>query len=286
MKIRQLLFGLFLFISFSLQSQSFVNTANQWYIDDCCSSVGSGGLSCNTNYYEFGNPTSLGGKMYYKLIHDNASPLFGLGEYYREENGKVYLKESSGSDEVLIYDFNASVGDEMDLGENLRIVVEAIDSVEMISGAKRKRLSVAALPNQNRKATWIEGIGSILSPMDTRKMFSFDCYVDLDCYFENGIVEYSIKDCSLTTGIDEINPRKKSVQIFPNPSSDQLNIKPLKDTPIIRTEVLNLDGKRLLQVQHNNVQNLSVGELNNGIYLLRLVFADGQQQILKFVKGE
>ena len=79
-----------------------------------------------------------------KLNTDNPNPYSGfgalVGEYYREENGLVYMKQNENQEEQLIYNFNLIVGEQFQIENSFLIEVISIDSITLNSGEKRKRI--------------------------------------------------------------------------------------------------------------------------------------------------
>lgn len=70
-----------------------------------------------------------------------------------------------------------------------------------------------------------------------------------------------------TTGINEAY-EKESLQIYPNPTSDFLNISNI-DLPIIKTTIYDLKGKKILDVDPQS-RILDLQNLNSGIYIIHI----------------
>jgi hypothetical protein len=93
------------------------------------------------------------------------------------------------------------------------------------------------------------------------------CYA-VQAIFEKGVSALSEEACAnYFTGMDE-NDGKLS--IFPNPTTDKVNIKCVGMTQI---DIYSVEGKlvRSLQVEDDSVQ---IDGLENGIYMLRILKGD------------
>jgi len=85
---------------------------------------------------------------------------------------------------------------------------------------------------------------------------------------------WDIPDCTAGTviiGIDEI--KQNSLAIYPNPSSDELNIR--SEQQIISTEILSLSGETLKSYQ-DNPESINLNQLNSGLYFIKVQFLTGQ----------
>ncbi|PZF72066.1 DUF7948 domain-containing protein [Taibaiella soli] len=85
-----------------------------------------------------------------------------------------------------------------------------------------------------------------------------------------GCVDTSVAYVVTNVGVNNINPIAAQVSIFPNPAKDVVNIyAPVK----VNATLTDVAGK-VIKTQ-NNVQSISVNELAEGVYLLRLTDANG-----------
>lgn len=267
--------------------QSFVTTSNEWYIDDCCYSFSQGEIDCATYDYYFGKIVEIGGLGYRQLITNNSSPIFPLGEYYREMNGKVFLKPNLNEAEFLIYDFNAGAGEQFEVGEPsspLLLEVISIDSVTLYSGEKRKRIELGDASNLDVRTYWTEGIGSELSAMNTRYMFSLDCWNNLNCYHKDGSVEYETGNCQLTN-TTQWYATDEGFSIHPNPGRDELKINPDGGWKVINAELTDLSGRTCILINESDIRSIDVSELGAGIYCVNVVFQNGAAGASKFIKN-
>jgi len=70
--------------------------------------------------------------------------------------------------------------------------------------------------------------------------------------------------------------------IYPNPTSNILTIHAITNATITNVIVTDLSGKKIME-ESGNINQLSVQNLQQGIYLLQLVY-EGGKQIEKFIK--
>lgn len=92
-----------------------------------------------------------------------------------------------------------------------------------------------------------------------------------------GLVDYSNFGCNLATE----SVTKTSVEIYPNPVKDLLNVK--SKNKISSVEIYHSNGQKVLQQEVKN-QQLNLSQLTQGVYLLKINFIDGQTTTQKFIK--
>lgn len=233
--------------------QVFVSPSNEWFADDCCFSLGQ--TNCYTYKYWFDDTIIINSVTYLRLNSSNPQPLFEVGEYYREENGIVFMKKNIMDTEMKIYNFNLNVGEEFEIGnasQNFVIKVLLIDSITLNSGEKRKRLNIASSLDTNINTFWIEGIGSGLSPMNTLYMFTLDCWNDFNCFHKDGFVEFQIGDCDLSA-LKDLEPSEPSFILSPNPATNQVRFIPADAQPLNRIliSVTDMNGHTVWQSPAN-----------------------------------
>lgn len=288
MKAKILLLTIGLITYSTAKCQLFVNTSNEWYLTDCCYIFNQGETDCVTYDYYFGDIVNIDGLDYRQLITTNGPySTIPFGEYYREIDGKVFMKLSENEEEFLIYDFNIEVGDQLEIGEPyipMLLEVISIDSVTLNSGEKRKRIEIGRASNLNYNTYWIEGIGSELATMNTRYMFLLDCWNDLNCYHKDGSIEYKRGDCQLTN-TTESHATGGGFTINPNPGRDDITITPVGGGKIVHAELTDLNGRTPIQINESDIRTIDVSGLEAGIYLVNVVFQNGKIGVSKFVKN-
>lgn len=92
----------------------------------------------------------------------------------------------------------------------------------------------------------------------------------------NAVLTGAVQSTVLGTADFSIN---SGVAIYPNPTSESITV--VSKSEIRNFSILNMQGQVVLQVDNNNVANVTT--LQNGVYLLRLNTVEGVQ-VLNFVK--
>ncbi|MBO4655973.1 MAG: Omp28-related outer membrane protein [Bacteroidales bacterium] len=80
----------------------------------------------------------------------------------------------------------------------------------------------------------------------------------------------SVKVTDLTVGISENNAT--GTAIFPNPATDVLNV--ISESMINQVEIYNVQGQ-LVKAVYGNVDNISISDLNNGMYFVKVTTDNG-----------
>lgn len=93
-------------------------------------------------------------------------------------------------------------------------------------------------------------------------------------YFDN----IEVKDNSATLGVSDANAKSKVV-VYPNPTSDFINVK--TDKKISQITIVDLSGKMVKQTKENLVD---VQSLAQGIYIANIKFEDGSSESTKIIK--
>ena len=278
----------------SLNAQSFVNSSNRWFIDDCCfDPYEPSNEDCITHCYQFGDSIMIDGLEYRPLLTTSTGSIFPFGKYYRESEGKVYMKYHWNGEEYLIYDFNVYEGEKIELSVNSfdrTYIVMAIDSLELLSGEKRKRLEIREDFPNGRTTFWIEGIGSELAPMNPAYSFTFDCWIDLNCFSQDSVEQLHLKQCyvsncdlSTSTSAALTLP---AIQLYPNPVKDHLIIDYQGNGGIQGIGLFDLYGNSF-PIDNRNLwgrQEINTSHLARGIYFINIRFRNGETQLSKFIK--
>lgn len=77
---------------------------------------------------------------------------------------------------------------------------------------------------------------------------------------------------------------KKGIKIYPNPTTNILNINNFYAVPV-EFRVINQLGQVVITFQEESLKSLDVSNLSDGIYFLNFYFADGNSETLKFIKN-
>lgn len=215
--------------------------------------------------------------------------------YVREDStAKVFLKRTIDDYDLILYDFNAKIGDTLSwaggVNQLCQVTVTNIDSVTLLNGAKRKRIAVETLTNPIYAINdyWIDGIGSITDPLFFPQ-FLF-CLTDysyyLLCAYEDGVIVYPPimeKECYINTSTNE--PGSFVRTIFPNPANNIISI-PTEMEGSIRYQLFDQSGKFLYQGIVSGVdKSISVNNLKAGGYFILLQTNDKRNSVFQFIKN-
>lgn len=241
------------------------------------------------------NTFEINGMEYRELISGNyCSDIewqYSIG-YMRSQDSSWYFTYGGNEPEELYFKFNAVVG-EIFNGyswiENDALIVEAIDSVQLLDGSMRKRIILNNIdPEYPYNQYWIEGIGS--QQMGIR----FPTYMgglwhhweDLRCFLidETTVFSNISSPCCLVVGIDESVTNNK-VETFPNPASDRLNIQfPYSEK--WHVSIYNMQGA-LVKEEHANQllpYSVDIQQLATGIYTILCKDEKGKTFVEKVVR--
>lgn len=100
-------------------------------------------------------------------------------------------------------------------------------------------------------------------------------------YNLNGRTTYNYNS-SITLGTEQTEIENQKITVFPNPTSDFLNIQNTSNSAIDKVIVTDMSGKTILQ-QNQNSAPVNVQNLTKGMYLLQVLSGDKKWQT-KFLK--
>ena len=190
-------------------------------------------------------------------INDGPSALFTV---LREENGKVWMRYLSTSEETLLYDFTASVGDTLCFGEpGASFVLDSI-STEQIGGVDRRKfwfgLEYDDLGRPRTQETWVEGIGSDYGLLWSGYWRIPDGWHCLLCFHQNGELVWQNPEYNTCTyPYDAVEENKDSeISVYPNPGNNTLNIRTALQNA--RIEIYDIAGKQVCnqEITGNNTR--------------------------------
>jgi hypothetical protein len=200
----------------------------------------------------------------------------------REEDGKVWKRHLNTSEETLLYDFTANVGDTLCFGEpGASFVLDSI-SIEQIGSVDRRKfwfgLEYDGFGNPHTKETWVEGIGSDFGLLWSGYYGVYDGWHCLLCFHQYGELVWQNPEyntCSYP--YDAIEENKDSeISVYPNPVRDRVVIEGIEAVEI---QVYNTLGQVVKTVRGTN--EIPVADLPQGVYMLRVTDADGKVYINK-----
>ena len=221
--------------------------------------------------------TIIGDVRYMKImgtLNDGYPHLFTV---LREEDGKVWKRHLNTSEETLLYDFTASVGDTLCFGEpGASFVLDSISMVQIGDVDRRKfwfGLEYDGLGNPRAKETWVEGIGSDFGLLWSGYYGVYDGWHCLLCFHQYGELVWQNPEYNTCTyPYDAVEGNKDSeIIIFPNPAKEKVTIEGLEAAEV---QVFNAFGQLVKTVRDTN--EIPVVDLPQGVYLVRIADAEGR----------
>jgi len=198
----------------------------------------------------------------------------------RVEDQKVWVIAVGASEEILLYDFGVEVGDTLHLqflefDGVLDYYTESIEQIE-IDGVMRKMIHFQT--SYGIPDIWIEGIGSIMGPLD-RGFFVVDAQPGLTCYLKNGEVIYKVEEtqgcesgltCGIISNSEEV-PHTQTIKIFPNPADGEVWVESEVQGPIW-VEIFSADGRLISKAIYPDGQmaRVNTAALAPGIYSFKI----------------
>ena len=265
-----------------------------------------GGYQCNccASYrYSFDGDTMINGTTYHKIhrrgVQYYDDLMFGcttfidgtIDEYtcaIRNDNiqKKIFLVPRDSAAEYLLYDFNLREGDTL-LGwikiapysfssPDDTITVSLVDSI-LINSQFRKRWTFSNLYGGNAYNQIIEGIGNSGGPF-YEPLFTFEAGGEILCFQQSGQVIYPDSNSVCTiTGIDD-DYYENNILIFPNPTSDYLNLSFNHSNKTEATiEFLNMYGQCIKKdISSENEIQFSLKDIENGVYFMRIMVTNNE----------
>lgn len=231
--------------------------------------------------------TIIGDVRYMKImgtLNDGYPHLFTV---LREEDGKVWKRHLNTSEETLLYDFTASVGDTLCFGEpGASFVLDSISMVQIGDVDRRKfwfGLEYDGLGNPRAKETWVEGIGSDYGLLWSGYYGVYDGWHCLLCFHQYGELVWQNPEyntCSYPYDAVEEN-KDSEISVYPNPVMDRVVIDGIE---VAEVEVYNALGQRAKMVQSTN--EINVSGLPEGVYLLRIADIEGKKHVARVAVKE
>lgn len=298
------------FLGFNQITNHFEHAGSKWYIASNfinASLENPTHLGVITKVWGFLGDSMIDNQLWLKLYATPDSTFQNDLEFkgfIRSEGLKVFYKETETSTARELYDFGLEVGDTFDFelefyGEifNAQLSVTQIDIIE-INGHPHKRFLFSNELPENYPVTlgsvlkeeWIEGVGSLRSPIFPAKAFTIDTewgeQIDLTCSFVNEMHYFHheyYEDCYNhdVLGIEEI--RQNQFEIYPNPVKNEMQIVSTH-SGVYDIEITNALGESISKSQLIGANtSINVEELAKGIYFLRIGYRNSWQTI-KFIK--
>lgn len=230
-----------------------------------------------------GSDTLIAGNSYTQLRYCNAGYVGGI----REDAGEVRFFPADSTQEYLLYDFGAAVGDTLQdiyvneplgtggssgwVGTQL-IDVVVTSSVPDPNFGGRIHVQVQATdPLIGMNSEWIEGMGCIhglftFNPINVSEYwFGLECFSHQDTTYWNGWYTETAGVCALQyVGVDEL--RAPEARAYPNPTSGAVRVEGLGGPVLVRDAVGRSVQVPVVRVAHE-VLDLDLTALPTGLYI-------------------
>lgn len=265
----------------TMQAQDYipvVQKGNEWHTFETA-------IHWINNYVNWcSGDTLIGDVRYMKIMGtlNNGNP--NLFTVLREEDGKVWKRHLNTSEETLLYDFTANVGDTLTIGDfGQRLIVDSIGTVQ-IGNADRKKFWLRLQSNNpggyQFTETWVEGIGSDYGLLWSGYLSIPDGWHCLLCFHQNGELVWENPEYGFCTYTAVEETKDSRISVYPNPAKDKVVIEGLEACCV---QVYNALGQLVNQAEDKN--EISVAGLPEGVYLLKVTEADGTNRICRVVAG-
>ncbi|MCD9617530.1 GEVED domain-containing protein [Chryseobacterium gleum] len=137
--------------------------------------------------------------------------------------------------------------------------------------------SIADYPSINDGVAHTESV-TFTVPVTGVYFFGFNAYSDSDQYYLY-IDDISINNANLATS--EVAVAKNTIQVYPNPFTDVLNI---SDSKNVKNILVTDTTGRLVKTIANPESAIHLRDLMQGVYLVTLEMKDGTKQTIKAIK--
>ena len=239
--------------------------------------------------YGLKGDTIINDTLYNKLytLSDTALLNENLQDYiggFRRDGQKVFFKPSNWTyDEILLYDFSASIGDTIwhkgiaynaYYGINFEPNQLSYSIVQAINTENATKTYSVLASYSGFSGEWYENIGSNFGLFGSIIQFplSGDTY-NLACFKHNDTVKYQnnlICDRCFCSFIDEKINNSNSINIFPNPVKNLLTIEVQKPYSKILVEIIDEKGNIVYQKASLD-DHITLNAFSQGIYFVKLL---------------
>ena len=209
----------------------------------------------------------------------------------REEDGKVWKRYSIAHPETLLYDFTASVGDTLRIGDFAEEIVLDSISVVQIGDVDRRKfwfgLEYDGLGNPRAKETWVEGIGSDYGLLWSGYYGVYDGWHCLLCFHQYGELVWQNPEYNTCTyPYDAVEENKDAeISVYPNPGNDMLNIRSALKNAFV--EVYDMNGRLIhSQALTENVTVIDATDWAEGVYVWKVMVGTSTGSVTEAESGK
>jgi hypothetical protein len=276
-KITIVLIPFFIISSIVINAQTLIDTNRVWNNLHQWPMGGPLPLVNETTTIRFGDDTTFGSFIYRKVLQSVDSLQLNysvIGIIRQDISKKVFIRYLADSADRLLYDFNVSVGDSIDILNfiPIKLYVDTVDSV-LIGNKFRKRI---VLSNHGWIGEqWIETIGSLCGILASGYHFITGMKYDLLCFYENDTLKYHTPDF-LSCYYNNVGTREiiseESFTLSPNPFSHFTRISFGQTYSDIALEVYNILGQRVAEIHYARCTEITLKRngLSQGMYFLKI----------------
>ena len=248
--------------------------------------------------YFMGGDTIISGKNYFKLLKSGIlfleTPFMIKNKYIgaiRDNENKFYFVAKDTEPEILLYDFDAAVGDNI-AGNNNGLY--RVSAIEVLDNGRKKYMFDFITVHCGSANTVIEGIGWLGGLLEGNSCSGHPgvrgSYIA--CYSEDGIAKYESEIAS-KYGLPCADPSTSVSNILKQELKFSLSNSTLKvyspnnSAKIELVEIYNVLGNKMMQRKINSLQEYitDIGFLENGLYLMK-ISCNGQPSTYKFIKNK
>lgn len=163
------------------------------------------------------------------------------------------------------------------IGRNYEVAIW----IKSVGGASKMRLSTsggtAVYGNSTTIGTTWQRLALAFKATATTTKLSLDLGKTTETFYIDDAAFNAAQTVAL--GVSDFNAKNDSVQFYPNPVKDNLNIS--SDSPIKSITITDLTGKTVRTVKSEDIQSIDLSGLNQGMYILS---TDTNKQF-KFLKN-
>jgi hypothetical protein len=288
--MKKYIFILIILITSKVVSQSSFPSSNAIWNENHINSIGD---PIDEILYGIKGDTLINDTLYNKLymLSDTILSDASLQDYiggFRQEGQKVWFKPSYWSyQDILLYDFSASIGDTVWHKAHLHLSNNAENTHEFILSKNFDVIQDITIENGIKKYTllalepfpdeWffefgsIRGLfGSIIDYPLTGDSFNLACFKHNDTVIYNNNLECNKCFCTGPTGVDEKNINTNWVKVFPNPVQGSLTINIDKPYSKIRVEIIDENG-HIVYKKESLDSPITLKDSAHGIHFIKLM---------------
>lgn len=265
--------GTILFIALFTQAQyqSTLDESHTWNIRQY-------GLIVNDYVQYFNGEQEIDGETYSVLWQEYQDyPAFEFAWLREDEmEQRIYLRQQN--QDYLLCDFTVASGDTLSVYGVGMLHLVTITNVEETTIAGALHTVVTFTEDTGATGQWIEGIGSLYGPSDGALGLIMDFFPQVTCFYSGTQLDWfnpSIPDLECETPNAVVEPEIFEVNIFPNPTTDYVQLQAKRGDVIQNLSIYDHMGKRVFAT--NYVTGIiSLEALPAGIYILHISNSKGE----------